>query len=286
MCVFRKTDLTDDAHVEFSKRLGELDNVKRYLSGRKLRYDHVELFDAGNLDEENNIIDPNSPRAHQNRGNGVFHVDSSFNPRRASFSLLRAVVLPPPETGGNTDFADSRTAWDDLDEGVKKELLGGEYVGSHSMAHSRKLGSPEFFKDVDAEKAPHSRHKIAQLHEPSGRMTLYVGAHMHHIEGEGVTPERSAELVKMLNEHATQEKYRVSVAWHQPGDMVIWDNRCVLHRAGKWTGGGKYKRDMRRTTVHDDSPTAWGVNPQGTEMPGPSSWAKSMVTPAPAAVKV
>lgn len=278
MCVFRNTSLDDDSHVEFSKRLGELDNIRRYLQGgRGLRYKHYELFDAGNLDEDNNIVDPESHRAHANRGNGLFHVDSSFNPRRAGLSLLRAVVIPPKETGGNTDFADSRAAWDDLPEDLKKELLEGDYAGSHCMAHSRKLASPEYFKDVEPDKAPQSKHRIAQRHEPSGRMNLYIGAHLHHIEGEGMTPERSAELVEKLNKHATQEKYRITVSWDQPGDMVIWDNRCVMHRAGLWTGGGKYKRDLRRTTVHDDGPTAWGLNSKEMEMPGSAAWTKPTV---------
>lgn len=131
MCIFRKTGLDDDSHVAFSYKLGDLDNIRRYLSpGRKMRYKHVELFDAGNLDGDNNIIDPESARAHSNRGNTLFHVDSSFNPRRASFSLLRAVEIPPKETGGNTDFADSRTAFDDLPEHLKAELLENNYVGA------------------------------------------------------------------------------------------------------------------------------------------------------------
>ena len=276
MCVFRSTSLDDDSHVEFSKRIGDLDNMKRYLQGdRKPRYKHMELFDAGNLDDNNNIVPVDSLRAHTNRGNGLFHVDSSFNPRRAGFSLLRGVVLPPRETGGNTDFADSRTAWDELPEDLKKELLENDYVGFHCMAQSRKLGSPEYFKDVNPDEAPQSKHRIVQLHEPSGRLNLYIGAHLHHLEGKGMTREKSTELIDWLKKHVTQEKYRFSVPWINPGDLVIWDNRCVLHRAGPWTGGGKYKRDLRRTTVHDDSPTAWGLNAQGTEMPGPGSWTKS-----------
>ena len=264
VCVFRETGLSDDAHVEFSAKLGELDNIGRYIGpGRKLRYKHIELFDAGNLDENNQIIDPESSRAHGNRGNGIFHIDSSFNPRRASFSLLKAVVIPPAETGGNTDFADSRTAWDDLPEDVKEELLKGDFVGAFSHAHSRKLGSPEFFKDVDPWQTPMNRHKIVQRHEPSGRMNLYIGAHLHHLEGSGMTLERSAELMQFLTKHVTQDKYTFSVQWFQPGDLIIWDNRCVMHRAGKWTGEGKCVRDMRRTTVHDDSPTAWGMNGEG-----------------------
>ena len=169
-------------------------------------------------------------------------------------------------------------------------------VGAFSMAHSRKLGSPEYFKGLDvtcSEAAPPmARHRIVQVHEPSGRENLYVGAHLHHLEGEGMTPERSAALVEALNRHATQDKYTVSVRWEQPGDMIIWDNRAVLHRAGKWSGEGKYRRDLRRTTVHDDGPTAWGLNGVGASMPAFQyqnagfAAGRGNDVPLPAAVKV
>ncbi|KAH7386933.1 hypothetical protein DE146DRAFT_680775 [Phaeosphaeria sp. MPI-PUGE-AT-0046c] len=246
--VFRDTGLSDAQHVEFSARIGELDNVRRYLTGgRKLRYTHYELFDAGNVDEEGNAIDPDSPRTHYNKGNALFHVDSSFNPRRASWSLLRAVKLPPPGMGGETEFADSRTAWDELDEGLKKELLDRDLVGAHTLLHSRKLGSPEFFADLVPESEPMMRHKIVQTHEPSGHCKPLP-------EGE------SEALFKKLLDHVTQSKYVMSINWLNVGDLVAWDNTGVMHRA---TGGafeGKYVRDVRRTTVHDDSSTAWGLN--------------------------
>ncbi|KAI0182883.1 alpha-ketoglutarate-dependent 2,4-dichlorophenoxyacetate dioxygenase [Xylaria flabelliformis] len=297
VCVFRNTGLSDAAHVSFSERFGELDNIKRYLTnGRKPRYAHLELFDAGNVNLEPTAagdkptpLDPSSARAHANRGNGLFHVDSSFNPRRASFSLLRAAQLPPPETGGDTLFADSRTAAEELDEELLAFLAGGDemdaggkegkgLIGVHSMAHSRKLGSPAFFSDLDPTQFPMTRHRILQRHEPSGRMNLYVGAHLHHIE-DALPPDanwksRSEEipdnwnLVQKLNVHATQEKYVVSVPWHDPSDLIIWDNRAVLHRAGPGTFQGKYIRDLRRTTVHDDSSTAWGLNDPEMEFSG------------------
>ncbi|KAK6957123.1 hypothetical protein Daesc_002408 [Daldinia eschscholtzii] len=277
VCVFRNTGLDDLAHVKFSERFGELDNIRRYLvGGRKPRYELYELFDAGNIDAETGgILDPESARAHSNRGNGLFHADSTFNPRRASFSLLRACELPPPGYGGNTDFADSRTAFEELPEDLREELLSHDYVGAHSMAHSRKLGSPAFFEDVDPTKSPMQRHRIAQLHEPSGRMNLFIGAHLHHIEEDGKEIPNSWDLVQKLNQHATQKKYTTSVQWDNPSDLVIWDNRCVLHRAGSGTFEGKYKRDLRRTTVHDDSPTAWGLNAKDTVWQGFNSQAKS-----------
>lgn len=235
-----------------------------------MRYSHYELFDAGNVDDEGNPIDPNSPRAHYNKGNALFHVDSSFNPRRASWSLLRAVKLPPAGTGGETEFADSRTAWDELDGDLKKELLERDLVGAHTLVHSRKLGSPEFFKDMDPWSQPMMRHKIVQKHEPSGRMNLYLSTHCHHLEtpdGKVLPEEESAALFKRLLDHVTRPKNVMSVNWYDEGDVVAWDNTCTMHRATGGSFEGKYVRDVRRTTVHDDSSTAWGMN-QGQEALG------------------
>ncbi|EAT83517.2 hypothetical protein SNOG_09325 [Parastagonospora nodorum SN15] len=275
--VFRNTGLSDAKHVEFSSRIGALDNVRRYLTGgRKLRYTHYELFDAGNVDEEGNAIDPDSPRAHYNKGNALFHVDSSFNPRRASWSLLRAVKLPPPGMGGETEFADSRTAWDDLDEDFKIELLDCDLVGAHTLLHSRKLGSPEFFADLVPESEPMMRHKIVQTHEPSGHC-------------KPLPESESAALFERLLKHVTQPKYILSVDWLNEGDMVAWDNTAVMHRATGGSFEGKFVRDMRRTTVHDDSSTAWGLN-AGQEARGfnlqTSSGTTVETTVAPVNIKV
>lgn len=327
--VFRATALIDDAHVALARRLlgPELDNVRRYLTAagpRRLRYDNLELFDASNLDGAGDIVPPDSPRAHYNKGNAMFvspkfisspcgscthcppppfffplpfflssffwggppfpdlyihtqHVDSSFNPRRASFSALRAVLIPPPGHGGATEFADSRTAWADLAPAVQDQLLlPTPLVGAHSLNHSRKKGSPAFFAalDVEATVPAMARHRLAQVHEPSGRTNLYVGAHLHHIVG--MDRAASDALIKKLNDHATRPQYVTSVSWEAPGDMIIWDNRAVLHRA---TGGAfesRYKRDMRRATVHDDGTYAWGENRVGETMPGFDSYSKPL----------
>lgn len=191
-------------------------------NGRKPRYEYYELFDAGNIDTETGgPLDPTSGRAQYNKGNGLFHVDSSFNPRRASYSILKATELPPPETGGATDFADTRTAFDELPENLKQQLLENDYIGAHSLHHSRKTAAPEFFKDTDPTQYKMNYHRIAQKHEPSGRMNLYIAAHAHHIEG--LSPEDSAALLKQLMDHATQPKYCMSVSWKNKGDLVIWD---------------------------------------------------------------
>jgi alpha-ketoglutarate-dependent 2,4-dichlorophenoxyacetate dioxygenase len=195
------------------------------------------------------------------QGNGLWHVDSSFNPRRASYSILLAHVIPPPGTGGETGFADTRTAFDELPSDLKTELLSNDYVAAHSLFHSRKLGSPEFFAHVNPLDHKMARHKLVQVHEPSGRMNLYVARHAHHVEG--LEPDESDKLLERLIAHATQDKYTVEVPWRGVGDLVMWDNRCVMHRATGGSFEGRFKRDMRRTTVHDGSSTAWGLNEQG-----------------------
>ena len=92
---------------------------------------------------------------------------SSFNARRAGHSLLLAHVLPPAGTGGSTEFADSRTAYDDLSEDMKNRLDG--LVANHSLFHSRKTAVPSFFVDTDPMKLPLSKHLLVQKHEGSGR---------------------------------------------------------------------------------------------------------------------
>ncbi|KAJ0117405.1 lpha-ketoglutarate-dependentdichlorophenoxyacetate dioxygenase [Diaporthe amygdali] len=257
--VIRKSNLTDGTHIKLARSFGELDDVKPYnKAGRKNRLKYDELFDVGNIEVDGSIVDPKSPRGQANRGNSLFHVDSSFNPRRAGLSLLLSHELPPPGTGGSTEFCDTRAAWDDLDQETKKDLLDNDYIGCHSVMHSRKLAAPNHFANIEPTDYPMGRHRIAQKHERSGRMNLYLAMHIHHIEG--LESEASKQLFDKLFTHATQDKYRLMVEWENVGDLVVWDNTCTMHRAVGGEFAFKYKRDMRRATVHDDSSQAWGLN--------------------------
>ncbi|EUC43575.1 hypothetical protein COCMIDRAFT_38512 [Bipolaris oryzae ATCC 44560] len=252
--VFRKANLTDEEHIEFSRRFGELDY----------------LFDVSNIGEDGKIVDPESPRAYFSKGNYVFHSDGTFNRQRASWSILRAVQLPPPGTGGQTEYADSLAAWDDLDEDLKHELLERDLIGCHSLLQLRKLGAPEYFKDVNPWSSPFMRFRIVSTHEPSGRKTLYVGNYLHHLETRDGTPlpeEENERLMKKLIGQVTHPKNVLSVDWHENGDMIAWDNISTLHRATRGSFEGKHFRDMRRTTVKDNSKDAWGLNPRD-EMEG------------------
>jgi alpha-ketoglutarate-dependent 2,4-dichlorophenoxyacetate dioxygenase len=184
--VFRKANLSDDEHVEFSRKLGDLHDLKLHVES--YRFKHFELFDVGNVDDDGKPFAVDSPRTFFGRGNAVFHNDGSFNPQRASWSILRAVKRPPPDTGGKTEPADNLAAWDDLDEELKEALLKRELVGVDSFLQLRKMGAPEYFADVNPCSQPMARHKIVSTHEPPGRKTLYVGNYMHHIENSDGTP--------------------------------------------------------------------------------------------------
>lgn len=136
--------------------------------------------------------------------------------------------------------------------------MANDYVAAHSILHSKKLAAPKYYANVDPTQHPMGRHKMAQRHERSGRMNLYIAAHIHHIED--VSEEMSKTLLDKIFSHATQPKYVIEVEWRQPGDLVIWDNTCTMHRVVTGPFSTKYKRDMRRATVHDSSITAWGLN--------------------------
>jgi alpha-ketoglutarate-dependent 2,4-dichlorophenoxyacetate dioxygenase len=244
VCVFRATGLDDARHIAFSRLFGRLEHAPRLFGKNFSRFAHPELFDAGNLDASGNILVDERRRTY-NKGNALWHTDSSFNPHRSAYSLLLAHEVPP--TGGDTHFADMRAAYDALSPELKDRIEN--VIAEHWLWYSRMLaGYPE---PTDAERAakPPSRHKLVQVHPGSGRKTLYIAKHASHIVGWPV--EEGRKLLNELIEFATQPQFVRAVAWRQPGDLVIWDNRCTMHRATPFEDT-VYRRDMRRTTVFEN----------------------------------
>jgi hypothetical protein len=185
----------------------------------------------------------------------LWHVDSSFNQRRASYSLLLAHVVPS-NGAGDTHFADVRTAYKDLPQAKKDQIENLQC--EHSLWHSRALAAPGYVAgEHEAKSKPPARHDMVQTN-PDGTKTMYIAAHASHVVG--MDKEEGFKLIWELIDHATQPKYMLKVNWIGPGDLVIWDNRAVMHRATDWEGQTEVPRDMRRTTVHDGSPAAFGHN--------------------------
>lgn len=238
--VYRATGLTDETHIAFSRNFGHVELAPK-VGERRTRHAHREIFDASNLDADGRIIADELIRLHK-KGDRLWHTDSSFMTVRSAQSLLLCHEAPP--AGGETWFADTRTAYEDLPEAMKRRIEGLE--ARHSLWWSRRqAGYPLTEEEIDAR--PHARHPLVHVHQGSGRKALYVAAHARDIVG--MPPEEGRALLRELIDFATQPQYVFSVTY-QPGDLAIWDNLCSMHRGGDYDEA-RHRRDMRRTTIRE-----------------------------------
>jgi len=206
-----------------------------------------QMADVGNLDAENRILAANDRIRLYQLGNRLWHTDSSFKRLPAYCSILHGRSIPP--IGGQTEFADLRAAYDALPDAMKRRLDG--LVAWHSLMTSRaKLGFSDFDETEKKTFEPVPQVMVRRLQD-SGRMSLYLASHAGAISG---MPKQEAEtLLEELIEHATQRQFVYSHRW-RVNDLVMWDDRCTMHR-GLDFDDQRYKRDMRRATVSDVAPT-------------------------------
>ena len=238
--------LTDDQQMAFSGRLGPLETtIKAYRADHKPRLD-LHISDVSNLDENNRVLAEDDRRRMNGLGNRLWHTDSSFKPVPARYSLLSARTIPAE--GGETEFADLRAAWDALPEPMQRRIEG--LVAEHSILHSRgTIGFTDFSEEERARLQPVPQ-TLVRTHPGSGRKTLYLASHAGAIRGMRLPEARL--LLRDLMEHATQPQFVYRHRW-RVGDLVIWDNRCTMHRARPYDLS--VPRDMHRTTVSDERST-------------------------------
>ncbi len=246
--VFHDQRLTDDQQIDFARHFGPIHSSaqKARHRGIKHRLARDEIADISNLDGDSQVLDVNHRRRLDWLANRLWHTDASFRAVPGALSMLYAHVVPPE--GGNTEFADLRAAYDDLPDATKKLLDG--LVAEHSIWHSRgQLGVTKYTPDELASLPPVPQ-RVVRTHPGSKRKTLYLAAHASHILGMPVADGRL--LLLDLVEHATQPKYVHAHSWRQ-GDLVIWDNRCTMHRARPFDT--TQVRDLRRVTTADVAST-------------------------------
>jgi alpha-ketoglutarate-dependent 2,4-dichlorophenoxyacetate dioxygenase len=237
--MWRDTGLDDAGHVAFSRLFGHVELAPRH-SG-PMRFSEPELFDATNIDREGRIVD-NPNRRFINAGNRLWHIDSSYMDVRSAQSLLLCHEAPPIDAP--TLFADARSAYDDLPQAMKDRIEGLQ--ARHCYYYSRmKAGYPTTEEEIDA--MPHAVQPLVMDHRGSGRRAIYLGAHARDIVG--MERDEGRALIAELNAWVTQEKYVIAVNY-RAGDMSIWDNLCVFHRAGEFDDMA-WRRDMRRTTIRE-----------------------------------
>ena len=245
--IFPDQEFDDESQLAFARNFGPLETtVFKARKDHTLRL-HENMADVGNLDSQNRILEADNRQRLYNLGNRLWHTDSSFKRLPAYCSMLHARSIPP--IGGQTEYTDMRAAYDALPETTKRRLVG--LVAEHSIMTSRaKLGFSDFDESERQAFAPVPQVLVRKLPD-SGRMSLYIASHAGAIRGMADTEAR--KLLDELTAHATRRQFVHSHRWRAK-DLVIWDNRCTMHR-GMEFDDQRYKRDMRRATVSDVAPT-------------------------------
>jgi len=244
--VFHDQQLSDKQLRDFAGTFGKLEIGRSAAEGGKRRLALPEIGDISNLDEVGQLRGRDDRRRLDSLGNRIWHTDASYMPVPVVLGMLHAVAVPPASAlgGGETEFADMRAAYDALPEAMKDVIDG--LVAEHDVFWSRgQIGFTEFLPG-EREKYPPSRQRLVRRHSGSQRKSLYLSAHASHIVGWPVPEGRI--LLYDLNLHATRPEFVYSHQW-RVGDLVIWDNRCTMHRGRPHDD--RFPRDLRRATTLD-----------------------------------
>jgi alpha-ketoglutarate-dependent 2,4-dichlorophenoxyacetate dioxygenase len=241
--VFPDQRLSDDQHLDFARNFGPLETtIALFRKDAKLRV-RKEFADVSNLDHDNETWGKDSRQRMFQLGNRLWHTDSSFKRLPALASLLYARSIPP--VGGRTEFADERAAYDALPEEMKHRLAA--LVVEHSIFNSRARLGFSNFSDEERRGLPPVPQVLVRTLPESGRKSLYLASHAGRIFG--MAEQEGRALIDELVAHATQRQFVYSHRW-RVHDLVIWDNRCTMHR-GTDFDDLRWKRDMQRATVSD-----------------------------------
>jgi len=238
--VFPGQHLAEDEQVAFANRFGDIELLAPDPNLKAVAISNQKL--------DGTVMGAEEDRYKSLRGNEGWHTDSSYMPLAAKASVLSAQVVP--STAGETEWADMRAAYDALDEATRRRIAG--LSAYHSLYHSQakighvvQTGGGYGFHAKGAPLRP-----LVKVHPVTGRPSLYIGRHAYGIPG--LDPAESEKLLADLVDFACRPPRTYAHRW-QPGDVVIWDNRCVLHRARPYDY--REPRVMRHTRVAGDPAT-------------------------------
>lgn len=275
--VIRAARITDEDHLRFSRAFGPLELPPRMGQAKPKRRLRPELFDASNLDADGRIIPYNSAGRRLAKGAERFHSDSSFNSLPTKWSLLHGYTVPPE--GGDTHFVDTRAVYEELPLALRERIAGLTAIHDFWQARER-TGLTGVTDEMRATLPPVTHPLVRTL--PYGRRALYIGGHATGVAGWPAEP--ALALLDELYAFATQPRFIYVHKW-RPDDLVIWDNRCTLHRATPFQSD-EHVRDMRRTTINEYGPetsadaAAWNEPLQPTVISVAPSCADTAAAPA------
>jgi alpha-ketoglutarate-dependent 2,4-dichlorophenoxyacetate dioxygenase len=245
--VLRDQMITDEEQIRFSRTFGPLELPPQMgLKGAAKPRIRPEMYDVSNLDDQGDFLPAESLRHASNRANEEFHTDSSFNALPTKWSLLSARVVPRER--GDTEYIDTRAVYDALPERLRDKAR--DAVAEHYFWKTRGRAGYTVITEAMRKSMPPVPQKVVRTIPESGRTALLIGNHATHVIGWPV--EEGEKFLADLNAFAAQPQFIYTHKW-SVGDLVIWDNRCTLHRA---TGYDvfRHKRDLRRTTINEYGP--------------------------------
>jgi taurine dioxygenase len=228
--VFRNQELSKDTQVAFTEQFGTLERhaITNITPGA-----HPLVHIVSNLGPDG-------------QPSGVvkstrWHSDKSFRPAPSMATILHAVTLPPD--GGDTCFANMYRSYETLPEREKAALEGVKVI--HSWEHSRdNIGRT--LSQIEIDDAPPMAHPLARVHPETGRTALFLGMHAAFLID--MDRDEGSAKIEALEAHSTQEQFIYRHHWRQ-GDLLMWDNRCLLHRADPNFDAARHPRVMHRTCL-------------------------------------
>ena len=205
-------------------------------------------FRLTNMDEAGQILPADAKSIALNVANELWHTDATYTWPGATISLLYSVIVPP--TGGDTEFCDTRTAYQRLTNDEKEQVA--RLTARHSLLHSRSQTGFNDWTDEQRIAFPEIARPLARFHEPTGRMALCLASHISGIEGWD--DDRARKLIDDLTARAVEPQNVYRHEWRE-GDLLFWDNRCTMHRARPYDIS-RYPRDLRSTRLVDETELA------------------------------
>lgn len=257
--LIRSQTLTDPELIEFGRRFGTLDFAPLAKTGKEKAREYPEIIVISN------VVENGVPIGVLRDAEVVWHSDNSYRETPLSYSALYALEVPP--AGGDTGFANMYLALETLPADLRRRIEGRTL--KHDMTYNSAGDLREGFQPVpDVRQAPGPSHPVIRTHPETGYNALYLGRRPNaYINGLSV--EESEDILDALWAHATRPGFQWHHQW-RAGDILIWDNRCVMHHRDPFDGGAR--RVMHRVQCtgerpfYDERATARGPHPRGISM--------------------
>lgn len=241
--VFPNQDITPQQQLDFAARFGPIEN-ERTLDPKATPSRFPGAFsDISNLTAEGKIWGETSRQRMYKAGNKLWHTDSSFKYLPSLTSLLHSTTVVP--IGGFTEFADERAAYDALPQAMQDRLEG--LVVEHWIVHSRRRTGFDEFNEDERKRLPPVPQMLVREIPQTGRKSLFLASHAGRIYG--IPEAEGRKLIDELVAHCVQRQFVYTHRW-RPYELVMWDNRCTMHRGTDYDDM-RWIRDMRRVTVSD-----------------------------------